>query len=211
MRYGYALTDECPLYRMPDSCTHIAEEYPDHDALRINRHNVACQLIHAAIRKTFKGGGALHITLDLVMVMADTGTHAMITGDSIESLFPTAEDTNLSPTTETPPHDWFAPLPTSEEICHRSHTDVSHDPRYHHWGLSAADGDDECTAAPRRIPDWVLPHGETHMLFDVGHGTAQDLIYARGVPDYKSMRSLCKMQKWKRAITKFGNKINYNS
>ena len=31
MRYGYALTDECPLYHMPDSCTHIAGECPDHE------------------------------------------------------------------------------------------------------------------------------------------------------------------------------------
>ena len=31
------------------------------------------------------------------------------------------------------------------------------------------------------------------------------------VGSYKSMRSLCKMQKWKRATTKFGIKINYNS
>ena len=57
------------------------------------------------------------------------------------------------------------------------------DPRYNHWGLSAAAGDVECTAAPSRIPDWVLPRGETQMLFDAGHGTTPDLIYARGVPD----------------------------
>ena len=55
MRYGHALTDECPLCQMPDSCTHISEECPDHEAMRISRHNAACQLIHAAIRKTAKG------------------------------------------------------------------------------------------------------------------------------------------------------------
>ena len=65
--------------------------------------------------------------------MADTGTHAMITGDSIESLFPTAEDTNLSPTTETPPHDWFAPLSMSVDVRRMRHTDVSQYPRYNHW------------------------------------------------------------------------------
>jgi hypothetical protein len=35
-------------------------------------------------------------------------------------------------------------------------------------------------------------------------------LYVR-VSGYKSMRSLCKMQKGKRATTKFGIKINYNS
>ena len=44
MRYGHAPTDERPLCHMPDSCTHIAGEFPDHDALRISRHNAACQL-----------------------------------------------------------------------------------------------------------------------------------------------------------------------
>ncbi len=56
-RYGHALTNECPLCHMPDSCTHIAGECPEHEALRLSRHDAACQLIHAAIRKTAKGGG----------------------------------------------------------------------------------------------------------------------------------------------------------
>jgi hypothetical protein len=56
-RYGHAFTDECPLCHKPDSCTHIAGECKDHEALRIAMHNAACQLIHAAIRKTSKGGG----------------------------------------------------------------------------------------------------------------------------------------------------------
>ena len=74
MRYGHALTDECTLYHMPDSCTHIAGECPDHEAMRITNHDAACQLIHAPIRKTAKGGGALHSAPDLVLFMADTGT-----------------------------------------------------------------------------------------------------------------------------------------
>jgi len=56
-RYGHALTNECPLCHMPYSCTHIAGICLDHEALRINRQNVACQFIHAAIRKTAKGEG----------------------------------------------------------------------------------------------------------------------------------------------------------
>ena len=99
---------------MPDSCTHIAGECPVHEALRISRHNAACQLVHAAIRKTAKGGGSLHSAPDLVLVMADTGTQPMTTGESLESLSSTAEDNDPYPNPETSPHEWLAPLPTSE-------------------------------------------------------------------------------------------------
>jgi hypothetical protein len=95
MRYGHALTNECPLCHMPDSCTHIFGEYRDNEALRISRHNATCQLIHAAIRKTAEGGGALHSAHDLVLVMADTGIQPKTKGGSIESLSATSEDTNL--------------------------------------------------------------------------------------------------------------------
>ena len=127
MRYGHAPTNECPLCHMPDSCTHIAGKCPDHEALRISRHNTACQLIHTAILKTSKGGGTLHSAPDLVLVTADTGTHAMTTGDSIDSISPTSEDYNLPPTTEPPPHDWFSPPPTSEDVRCKRHTDVFQD------------------------------------------------------------------------------------
>ena len=103
MRYGHTPTDEWPLCHMPDSCTHIAGECPDHEALRISRHNAACQLIHADIRKNAKGGGALHSASGLVLVITDTDTQPMTTGDSTESLSSTAEETNLSPPKETPP------------------------------------------------------------------------------------------------------------
>ncbi len=83
LRYRHALTDECQLCHMPDSCTHIAGECPDHEALRISHHNAACQLVHAAIRKTAKGGGALHRAPHLILVMADTCVQPMTTGDSI--------------------------------------------------------------------------------------------------------------------------------
>ena len=72
-RYGHAPTDECPLCHKPDSCAHIVGECKDHKALRINRHNAACQMIHAFIRKTSKGGGALHTGPDLVLISGDTG------------------------------------------------------------------------------------------------------------------------------------------
>ena len=186
MRYGHAPTDKCPLCHMPDSCTHIEGECPDHEAMYISRYNAACQLVHAAIRKTAKGGVALHSDSNLILVMADTCVRSMTTRDSIESLSPTSEDTDPSPTKENIPHDWFAPLRTTEEIRRIRHTDVSLDPRYNHWGLSAATGDAECTAAPSRIPVLFPPHAKTQMMFEAGHGTAPDLIYARGVPNTSS-------------------------
>jgi len=102
MKYGHAPKDACPLCHMPDSCTDIAGECPDHEALRISRHNAACQLIHAAIRKTAKGGGALHNAPCIIFVMADAGVQPMTTRDAIESLSPNSEDTDLSPTKKTP-------------------------------------------------------------------------------------------------------------
>jgi hypothetical protein len=41
----------------------------------------------------------------------------------------------------------------------------------------------QCTRAPRSIPEWVLPREEMQELYASGHGTAPDLIYARGVLD----------------------------
>jgi len=105
LRYGHAKTYEWPLCHMPDSCIHFAGECPDHKALLISRYNAACQLIHAAIRSTTKRGGALHSAPDLVLVMADAGTQPMTTGDSIESLPSTSEDTDLTPTKETHQYD----------------------------------------------------------------------------------------------------------
>ena len=73
-KYGHAATDECPLCNKPDSCTNIAGECSYHKALTISRHNAACQLIHAAIQKSAKGGAALHSAPDLVLVTADAGS-----------------------------------------------------------------------------------------------------------------------------------------
>ena len=90
MRYGHALRDECPLCHMPDSCTHITGECPDYEALCISRHNAECKLINVAIRKTVKWGGDLRSAPDLVLVVADTGTRPMTTGNFIKSLSPTS-------------------------------------------------------------------------------------------------------------------------
>jgi hypothetical protein len=96
---------------------------------------------------------------------------------------PTQEEEHLA---EAPPHtpiDWLEPLPPEVETRHRRHTDVSQDPRY---DRASTAGDSECTEAPSRIPDWILPLETQAALFREGHGTAPDLIYARGVPDSPS-------------------------
>jgi hypothetical protein len=67
-RYEHAPTNECPLCHKPYPCTHIIGECKDYEALRITRHNAACQLVHAAIRESSKGGGALHTVPDLVLI-----------------------------------------------------------------------------------------------------------------------------------------------
>ncbi len=74
-RYGNAPIDECPLCQKPNSCTHIAGECSYRKALTISRHNVACQLIYAVIRKSAKDGGALYNAPDLVLVTADADSH----------------------------------------------------------------------------------------------------------------------------------------
>ena len=63
------------------------------------------------------------------------------------------------------------PLPYLEDTRRIWHTYVSYDPRYINLGLSATDGDAECTEAPTRIPPWVLSTEETQKLFVEGHDT----------------------------------------
>jgi hypothetical protein len=78
---------------------------------------------------------------------------------------------------------WLDPLPSTEGTRIRWHTDISQDIRYILQGLSASDYDAGCTVAPSRIHPWVLPLEETQALYQVGHGTTPDFIYAIGVPD----------------------------
>jgi hypothetical protein len=157
------------------------------EALRSSRHNTSCRLVHAAIHKTAKGGGALHNAPDLIMVMTDAGTQAQTSDAFVASLSSTVADANPDLSRETPPTDWLAPLTTTKDTYRRRHPDVSQDPRYQHWGLSSDDGDAECTTAPRRIPDRVFLLEETQASFQAGHGTTPDLIYARGVTESPSL------------------------
>ncbi len=108
-----------------------------------------------AIRKTAKGCAALYCAPGVVLTMADTGSQPMTTGASLSALSSNAEDAKLSPHTETP-QGWLAPVTILEDVHHRSHTDVSQDPRYNQWGLSGDDRNAEFTATPRHIPNWVL-------------------------------------------------------
>jgi hypothetical protein len=104
-RYGYTPTDERPICHKPDSYTHIAGELPAHEALDIRRHNAACQWVHAAIRKTAKGGGALHKASELTMVVADTSNQPQTPDETLVILSPTTDEACPSPLVTDPSPD----------------------------------------------------------------------------------------------------------
>ncbi len=111
-RYGHAPTDACPLCGLPDSCTHIAGECDRHHPHRISRHNAACQLIHATLRKAAKGGGALHSAPDLVLVAADAGIEPQLTEELTEFLHSTHRSEDEPASRDTfDPEEWDAPPP----------------------------------------------------------------------------------------------------
>jgi hypothetical protein len=123
-------------------------------------------------------------------VAADTGTRPQTTAANLDSLSssrnskpPISEEP--SPGEDNSSRDWLD-IPDPPRHDHRRHTDVSQELRYTQSFLSAAGNDAECTAAPNRIPEWILSHTEIQELYLSGHGTAPDLIYARGVPDSPS-------------------------
>jgi predicted outer membrane repeat protein len=143
-RYGHAPTDECPLCRRPDSCIHIAGECKYHKYLAISRHNAACQLVHAAIRNSSKGGGALYSAEDLRLVAADAGSRCQTTTDDNAALItPPQEDMPAGPDSAKSETDWLQPIPPDAVTQprnhtnpldtgvaqHRRHTDISKDPR----------------------------------------------------------------------------------
>ncbi len=157
--------DKCPICHRPDSCTHIAGGCKAHKNLAINRHNAACQLIHAAIRNSAKGGGALYSADDLRLVAADAGTENHTTEEELSSITtPTQAEKHPTEVPHQTSTDWLEPLSPEVETRHLRHTDVSHDPRYDQ--VTTAD-DSECTEAPNRIPVWILPHEtqEAHHQF----------------------------------------------
>ena len=185
-RYGHAPSDACPLCGLPDSCTHVAGECPAHASRIISKHNAACLLTHATVRKAFKGGGALFSPHTFHLVTADAGNKSQTPGAVLDSLgTPSSPSLPLAPS-ESP--DWLDPIddpaPPQPPRRHPRHIDVSADV----WNLlrqeEANARDEECTTAPSYIPEWVLPAAELQALIDAGKGAAPDLIYARGVPSF---------------------------
>ena len=85
-RYGHAPSDACPLCVLPDSCTHVAGECPAHASQIISKHNAACLLTHATVRKAFKGGGALFSPHTIHLVTADAGNKSQTPGAMLDSL-----------------------------------------------------------------------------------------------------------------------------
>jgi hypothetical protein len=114
-------------------------------------------------------------------VAADADNQNQTTDEELSSVVtPTHEKIRPTEGIHQASTDWLEPIPPDVETRHRRHTDVSQDPRYYQ---ATTVGDLECTKAPSRIPDWILPQETQDTLFKAGHGTAPDLIYARGVPD----------------------------
>ena len=74
------------------------------------------------------------------------------------------------------------PVPTGPEACAIRMSPKN--PEELQRSLATVDGDSRCTAAPRRIPKWVLSLEEVQELYSAGHGKAPELIYAREVPDF---------------------------
>ena len=175
-RYGHAPTDACPLCGLPDSCTHIAGECRFQKDHIISKHNAACQLVHAAIRKAFKGGGTLHSHQALHLISADAGNVPQTSPpylsdlDSPQGEVEEANTHYMDPSSpgETPPHPQRTP---------RS-TDVSVDVKATLLAHTAHTTDMECIQAPRYIPDWVLPPEELEALHEgsrIGRGPRPDI------------------------------------
>ena len=74
---------------------------------------------------------------------------------------------------------WLASTPPAEALTWSRHIYVSQEPRYK--TKTSTRRDKECIAAPDRIRDWILPKEVHDALHKAGHGTAPDLIYARGI------------------------------
>ena len=110
---------------MPNSCAHVAGECTAPEAHRISRHNAACQIVHAAIRKTAKEGEALHNARNVLLVVAESGKHYQTSEATLESL-PSETLTKRAPNLKgRGMTDWLEPLSTVEEILSEN-TRMSH-------------------------------------------------------------------------------------
>ncbi len=153
-KYSYALTDACSLCGLPDSYTHIVGECNTHNDKFIGRHNAACQLTHAAIRITFKGGGTLYSPHDLCLITMNAGTKHQTTDEDITELTtPTRKDQDLTTQSPLPNIDWLSDSPRNAPTPQRNcRVDVSINTKTLPSQGVATIHDKEGKKAPRYIP-----------------------------------------------------------
>ncbi len=103
-RYKLAPTDACPLFGLPDSCTHIAGEYKTHNNHFISRHSAACQLTNAAFKTASNDRGTMYSLHDLILISMDAGTKLQTTDEDIEDLNPPSPHAQYDQPSS-PPHN----------------------------------------------------------------------------------------------------------
>ena len=151
------------------------------------------------IRRASKGGDALHHN-PLVLVACDAGVQSQTPAEAAMAFSP--EDQR--------PWDPSTPPESPSKDTERDNTDIAHlldhlDPsvfapreanprrvdvtldlklcRQAVWQERAAEWDEECTTAPRYIPEWVISAEKLAPLRRRKLGIVPDLIYARGLPN----------------------------
>jgi predicted outer membrane repeat protein len=107
------------------------------------------------MRNSAKRGGALYSADDLRLVAADKGIQNQSTEEELSPIRTLTKEENRPPEdTHQSLTEWLEPIPPEVKTRHRRHTNVSQDPRY---DRAPTAGDSECTEAPTRIPEWILP------------------------------------------------------
>jgi len=75
-----------PYATAPNPAHTLQENVRPTKNFSISRHNTVCQLTHAALRNSTKGGGALYSANDLRLMAADAGNHNQTTEEELASL-----------------------------------------------------------------------------------------------------------------------------
>ena len=105
-----------------------------------------------------------------MLIAADTGIQFQTAKESFDLLSPYLDSPSSNEGDEThprenTPHSYsLDQIPNPNRVHSMRHPDVFRDYRYKIGSLSAVDGDSKCTAAPRRIPDWVISRDEIQEL-----------------------------------------------
>ena len=144
-------------------------------------------LTHAAIRTAFKGGGTIYSPHDLLLVSSDAGTKLQTLEEDLEDFtLPPSQDHEYHSQQPHPPPlttDWLThKKPDTPPPRRNRKVDVSIDTKALPTQGAARMHDEEGAAAPRYIPEWVLPKKDLDSLREAGAGAAPDIIYALGVP-----------------------------